>query len=131
MVGHGMIAADVARRLDAAHRVALQQWVTDADGRSSCRRGGTDATDLQIKVSEGAAVALRDARRCVERGGRTPTEAIRFVLGQWQEMATFRRTPDWVAYVDGGRSALIRFLAELEAARPAGGAEPATPAPGQ
>ncbi len=104
---------DVSARLDDAHQAALGRWRAAAPPPTDQCWSGPEENHATLKRLEGAATALRDARRCVERGGRTPSEAIRYVQREWDEMRRFRWRREWIAYVDGGLVALVTFLAEL------------------
>ncbi len=104
---------DVSARLYDAHQAALGRWRAAAPPPTDQCWSGPEENHATLKRLEGAATALRDARRCVERGGRTPFEAIRYVQQEWAEMRRFRWRREWIAYVDGGLGALATFLAEL------------------
>ena len=99
---------EVLVRLDDARR-----RLAEASGGAALCRIGPDAGEgrLAVKRAEGAAAALADLRDALRRGA-DPDAALAAVSSAWaadaRSHAERGSSPEWVAYAEGGASA-VRF----------------------
>lgn len=106
-----VVPADPAATLERAHLRRLTAWSNAVGLRGGCRLDGDDVA--HVKRLEGAAFALRDARRRLAGTPEDPRGAVRAALAAWEERPRLAGGTGWPAYVEGGRAALAELLDEL------------------
>ncbi|GAA1695040.1 hypothetical protein GCM10009808_10220 [Microbacterium sediminicola] len=109
-----MPALPLLERVEAAREVALDA-LTHATGTQSLCTLGRERLRA-AKYHEGAVVALGDLRRALRRGEPAPTPET-WGLGIVEKYAA--TSPDWRAYLIGGREALSGVRASTPVPAPA------------
>ncbi|WP_093251672.1 hypothetical protein [Tessaracoccus oleiagri] len=110
-------ASDLVSSHESAALNALNAAAGDAP---LCR---SDGTRQGVKEAEGAAAALGDVRRALQRDpGRSPLVVLDEVAGQWRRLdGALAERPETKEYLAGGMEAIEALRADVEAVKPAAG----------